>query len=359
MSLHFHPLRVRDLRPDTDEAVIVSFDVPEDLRETFRFTQGQYLTLRHDVDGQDLRRSYSICSGVDDGELRVGVRKVPGGAFSTWVNDSLRPGDTIEVIPPQGHFHVPLDPQAARHYVGIAAGSGITPILSIMKTVLEREPHCRFTLIYGNRSQKSTMFKEELEDLKNRHLTRLVLHNVFSREHTDAPLYAGRLTRAKLQEFFGPLIDPARVDHAFICGPHGVDQEAREALLASGVPADRIHVELFGVPVPATGTAPLHEARPGDADHARISIIRDGLRREIEFRRDHPSILDAAADAGMDVPYSCKSGVCSTCRAKVLEGEVRMDRNFALDEREVAAGFVLTCQSHALTPCVTLSFDER
>jgi ring-1,2-phenylacetyl-CoA epoxidase subunit PaaE len=357
MSLHFHPLRVRELRPDTEEAVIVSFDVPDELRETFRFTQGQYLTLRQRVDGQDLRRSYSICAGLDDGELRVGVRKVPGGAFSTWIHERLKPGDVIEVIPPQGHFHVPLDPRAARHYLGIAAGSGITPILSIMKTVLEREPKSRFTLIYGNRTQKSTMFKEELEDLKNRFLTRLVLHHVFSREHTDAPLYAGRLTREKLKEFLGPLVDPAGVDHAFICGPYGMNQDAREALREAGVPEDRIHVELFGVP--ADNGVRAHEVRPEDADQARVTIIRDGLRREISFRRDHPSILDAAAEAGLDVPYSCKSGVCSTCRAKLLEGQVRMDRNFALDEREVAAGFVLTCQAHALTPCVTLSFDER
>jgi ring-1,2-phenylacetyl-CoA epoxidase subunit PaaE len=353
MSLHFHPLKVRDLKPDTEEATIVCFDVPEHLSEAFRFTQGQYLTLRADVDGEDLRRSYSICSGVDDGELRVGIRKV--GAFSNWVNRSLRPGDTIEVIPPQGHFFAPLEAQAKRHYLGIAGGSGITPILSIMKTVLAREPRSSFTLIYGNRTQKSTMFKEELEDLKNRYLTRLTLHHVFSREVTDSPLASGRLTREKIGEFLSTLVDPKSIDYAFVCGPYGVNDEAEAALLAAGVPPARIHIERFGVP----GEAPKHAALPGDADDAKVVIIRDGLTREIVFKKNDPSILDAAGAAGLEVPFSCKSGVCCTCRAKLLEGEVRMDRNFALEPHEVAAGFVLTCQSHPLTERVVLSFDER
>jgi ring-1,2-phenylacetyl-CoA epoxidase subunit PaaE len=354
MSLHFHPLKVRTLRPDTDEATIVCFDVPADLRDTFRFNQGQYLTLRGDIEGQDLRRSYSICSGVDDGELRVGIRKV--GAFSNWVNSRLREGDTIQVIPPQGHFFVPLDANAKRHYLGIAGGSGITPILSIMKTVLAREPRSTFTLIYGNRTQKSTMFKEELEDLKNKYLTRLSLHNVFSREVTDSPLASGRLTREKIGEFLQALVDPKSVDHAFVCGPYGVNDEAEAALRDAGIAAERIHIERFGVP---DSSGPVHVVQPGDADDATVVIIRDGLAREIRFKKDDPSILDAAGAAGLDVPFSCKSGVCCTCRAKLLEGEVRMDRNFALEKHEVEAGFVLTCQSHPLTPRVVLSFDDR
>jgi ring-1,2-phenylacetyl-CoA epoxidase subunit PaaE len=354
-GLHFHPLKVRSLRPDTDEATIVSFEVPAELREAFDFKHGQYLTLRADVGGQDLRRSYSICCGAGEGELQVGIRKV--GAFSSWVNEALRPGDTIQVIPPQGHFHVPLDPQAQRHYLGIAGGSGITPILSIMKTVLAGEPGSRFTLIYGNRTQKSTMFKEELEDLKNRYMTRLTLHHVFSREVTDSPLAGGRLTREKIGEFLGPLVEPASIDHAFVCGPFGVNDEAEAALLAAGVPPERIHIERFGVPDDAAG-APRHTVQEGDAD-ATVVIIRDGLSREVPFRKSDPSILDAAGAAGLEVPFSCKSGVCCTCRAKVLEGQVRMDRNFALEKHEVAAGFVLTCQSHPLTERVVLSFDER
>jgi ring-1,2-phenylacetyl-CoA epoxidase subunit PaaE len=358
-SLHFHPLKVREVLPDTEEAVIVSFDVPDDLKDTFRFSQGQYLTLRTLVGGQDLRRSYSICAGMDDPCLRVGVRKVAGGAFSQWVHQGLKAGDTLEVMPPQGRFFVPLDPDAERHYLGVAGGSGITPILSIMKTVLAREPRSHFTLIYSNRRPATTMFKEEIEDLKNRYLTRLSLHHVFTQEHVDAPLYAGRLSREKLGRFFATVVDAGRIDHAFVCGPFQMNDEVEAALREAGVAEDRIHIERFGAPLPTPADAMKHEARPEDADGARVVIVRDGLQREITFRKSDPSILDAAAAAGMDVPYSCKSGVCSTCRAKVLEGQVRMDRNFALEKAEVEAGFVLTCQSHPLTERVVVSFDER
>lgn len=365
MSVLFHPLKVRAIEADTAEAVIVSFDVPPNLRASFGFTQGQYLTLRTTIEGQDLRRSYSICAGVDDGELRVGVRKVRGGVFSNWINAHLKAGDTVQVMAPQGRFFVPLDPSAHRHHVGIAGGSGITPILSIMKTVLAREPHARFTLLYGNRSLQSTMFKEELEDLKNRYLTRLVLHHVFSDEPTDSPLNMGLMNRDKLGEFLRSVVPAAGIAHAYVCGPFQMNDEAEAALLATGVPEDRVHIERFGV-APLAGAAGaqgtdavLHEALPGDAEQARIVIIRDGLRREIEFRKQMPSILDAAAAAGMEVPFSCTSGVCGTCRAKLVEGEVRMERNFALDKSEVAAGFVLCCQAHPLTERVVLSFDER
>ena len=395
MSVLFHPLTVRSVTSDTAEAVVVSFDVPPDLRATFGFTQGQYLTLRKTIDGQDLRRSYSICAGVDDGELRVGVRKVRGGVFSNWINASLQPGDSISVMAPQGRFFVPLDPAARRQHLGIAGGSGITPILSIMKTVLAREPLSQFTLIYGNRSLQSTMFKEELEDLKNRYMQRLVLHHVFSDEPSgddgphgaahlpsegtasrlgparrqDAPLNTGVMNRDKLGEFLASLVPAASIAHAYICGPFQMNDEAEAALLAAGVPEDRVHIERFGV-APQAGAAVgaglgaglgaiLHEAQPGDAEEARIVIVRDGLRREIIFRKQQPSILDAAAAAGLEVPFSCTSGVCGTCRAKLLEGEVRMERNFALDKAEVAAGFVLCCQAHPLTERVVLSFDER
>jgi len=388
MTTLFHPLRVRRIEPDTAEAVIVTFEVPEKLRDVFGFTQGQYLTLRHQVDGQDLRRSYSICAGVDDGELRVGVRKVNGGVFSNWINASLQVGDQLQVMAPQGRFFVPLDPASHRHYLGIAGGSGITPILSIMKTVLGREPHARFTLIYGNRSLKSTMFKEEIEDLKNRYLTRAVLHHVFSDEQTDAPLNHGLMNRDKIGEFLGArrsgharpaprrgssgpaepdsleraLLPASTIDHAFVCGPYQMNDEAEAALLAAGVAEDRIHIERFGVAPQAAGApvgAVIHEAKPGDAERARVTIIRDGLSREIEFRKDQPSILDCASAAGLEVPFSCTSGVCGTCRAKLIEGQVRMDRNFALEKAEVAAGYILTCQAHPTTERVVISFDER
>ncbi len=365
MSVMFHPLRVRAIEPDTQEAVIVSFDVPEDLRPVFGFTQGQYLTLRSDIEGQDLRRSYSICAGVDDGELRVGVRKVKGGVFSNWIHASLRVGDTLNVMAPQGRFFVPMEPAARRHHVGIAGGSGITPILSIMKTVLAREPHSRFTLIYGNRQLQSTMFKEELEDLKNRYMTRLVLQHVFSAEPTDAPINHGRMDREKLGEFLRSVVPAGQIDHAYICGPFQMNDEAEAALLAAGVPEERIHVERFGVALPGAGQpakavdAVEHEAQAQDAVQATVIIIRDGMQREIKFQKGQPSILDACSAGGLEVPYSCTSGVCGTCRAKVVEGEVRMDRNFALDKKEVANGFVLACQAHPLSERVVLSFDER
>ncbi|MDP4301293.1 2Fe-2S iron-sulfur cluster-binding protein [Leptothrix discophora] len=391
MSVLFHPLQVRAIEPDTAEAVIVTFAVPTGLREAFGFTQGQYLTLRHTVDGQDLRRSYSICAGVDDGELRVGVRKVRGGVFSNWINSALKVGDTLQVMAPQGRFFVPIEPGARRHHLGIAGGSGITPILSILKTVLAREPHSRFTLIYGNRTLQSTMFKEALEDLKNRYLTRLALHHVFSDEQTDVtdgphaaaqlppegahgglgaarrppPINAGLMNRDKLGEFLATLVPAASIDHAYVCGPFQMNDEAEAALLAAGVDESRIHIERFGISQPAAGSAAtqvgavIHEPQPGDAEQARVTLIRDGLSREILFRRDQPSILDAASAAGMELPFSCTSGVCGTCRAKVMEGEVRMERNFALDKAEVAAGHVLCCQAHPLTERVVLSFDAR
>ena len=360
-SVIFHPLRVRAVQPDTAEAVVVSFDVPEHLRPVFGFTQGQYLTLRKEIDGQDLRRSYSICAGVDDGELRVGVRKVTGGLFSNWINEHLKPGDTIDVMAPQGRFFVPIEPGARRHHVGIAGGSGITPILSIMKTVLAREPGSRFTLVYGNRKMRSTMFKEELEDLKDKYLSRLVIHHVFSDEHTESDINAGVMNRAKLGEFLRTLVPAAGIAHAYICGPFQMNDEAEAALLAAGVPEDRIHIERFGIaqqPASQVG-AVVHQSQPGDAVQARITIVRDGLQHEVAFSREQASILDAASDAGLEVPYSCTSGVCGTCRAKLVEGHVRMERNFALDKKEVADGFVLTCQAHPTTERVVLSFDER
>jgi ring-1,2-phenylacetyl-CoA epoxidase subunit PaaE len=245
-SFTFHPLRVRAVLPDTAEAVIVSFEVPQALRAAYGFTQGQYLTLRATVNGQDLRRSYSICAGVDDGELRVAVRKVKGGTFSNWINSELRAGDSLQVMVPQGRFFVPIEPAAARHHLGIAGGSGITPILSIMKTVLAREPKSRFTLLYGNRALRSTMFKEELEDLKNRYLARLVLHHVFSDEPTDAPINHGLMNRDKIGEFLRTLVPAATLAHAYICGPFQMNDEAEAALMAAGVAAERIHIERFG-----------------------------------------------------------------------------------------------------------------
>ncbi len=348
-GLHFHPLRVRELRPEGEDAMVVSFEVPSDLACSFRFEPGQYLTLKHG----ELRRSYSICAAADEG-LRVGVRRVAGGAFSNWLHDSLKAGDTVEVMEPQGRFGAALA-RRPRHVLAVAGGSGITPILAILKTVLAQDPRARCTLLYGNRRAASTMFKEELEDLKNRYLTRLVLHPVFSREVMDSPLNTGRLDADKIQTLLR-LVGP--VDEAFICGPHAMNDEAEAALLAAGIAPERIHVERFGIP-PSAADATLHEPKPGDATTATITIVRDGLTSDVAFQPSDESILAAAGRAGLEVPYSCRSGVCATCRAKLLQGRVRMDRNFALEKSELDAGFVLTCQAHPLTERVVVSFDER
>ena len=353
-GLHFHPLRVRDVRPDTDDALVITFDVPAAERDTFRFTPGQYLTLRQP--GADLRRSYSICAAPGEA-LRVGVRKVPGGAFSSWLHASLKAGDTLEAMEPQGRFGAALA-RRPRHVLAVAGGSGITPILSIVKTVLEDDAAARVTLLYANRQAASTMFKEELEDLKNRHLTRLAVHAVFSREAMDSPLASGRLDADKLASFLRLAGGIEGVDEAFVCGPHAMNDEVEAALKAQGLAPERIHVERFGIP-PAAADATLHAPQAGDATGARIAIVRDGLTREVAFTAADESILAAAGRAGLDVPYSCKSGVCATCRARVLEGRVRMDRNFALEKADLDAGFVLTCQAHPLTERVVVSFDER
>ncbi|MGN6525886.1 MAG: 1,2-phenylacetyl-CoA epoxidase subunit PaaE [Burkholderiaceae bacterium] len=357
---HFHPLRVRSVRPETDEAMVVSFDVPPELGEHFRFVQGQYLTLRRVIGDEDVRRSYSICAGLDDGELRVGVRRVRGGRFSNWLAENLRAGDTIEVMPPQGRFFVPVETGAERHYLGVAGGSGITPILSIMKTVLVREPGSRFTLVYGNRRAASTMFKEELDDLKNRYLARVAVHHVFSEERVDSELNQGLLDRAKLAEFLGGLIDVGRLDHAFVCGPFQMNDEAEAALLAAGMAPERIHVERFGIPIPGDAAAlPAQVVEPGDAPDCELTVIRDGVTHALHFHEADGNLLDCAARAGINVPYSCKTGVCGTCRAHLDAGEVRMARNYALEKRDLDAGFILTCQSHPTTPEVTISFDHR
>lgn len=353
MALHFHPLRVTSVERDTDDAMVVGFESPA---EGFAFEPGQYLTLRARVGSQELRRSYSICS---DRRLQVGIRRVDGGAFSSWVHDQLKPGDVIESYPPQGRFVLPTAPTQGRHVLFIAGGSGITPVIALLTALLEREPASRATLIYANRRTASTMFKEELEDLKNRFMTRLSLHLVFSREAVDAPLYGGRLDAGKLSAFLAGPVPAAGVDEVFVCGPFEMNDQAEAALRGAGVAAERIHIERFGTPETLSGRPVPHEVKPGDAPEARVTVIRDGIAREIEFHAGDPSLLDAAAREGLDVPFSCKSGVCSTCRCKLVEGEVRMDKNFALDKAEVAAGFILSCQAHPLTERVVVSFDER
>lgn len=355
MTPRFHSLKVVEVRRETPEAISLRFEVPEDLRDDYRFVQGQHVNLKATVDGEALRRSYSICAGVDDGELRIAIKKVPGGRFSTWAHDHIRVGDVFEVMTPEGRFHTQLDPATERHYVAFAAGSGITPILSLIKTTLRAEPHSRFTLVYGNRRQSSVMFAEALEDLKNRYLSRFVLYNLFSREEQDVALFNGRLDGERVKVFLDTLIPVDTIDAAFICGPGAMIDEVEAGLLAAGMAPENIHLERFGVP----DSGPAHHVEPGDAAQAQVTIVADGLRRVMEFRAEDPSILDVALRAGMDLPYSCKGGVCCTCRAKVLEGEVRMDKNYTLEQPDIDAGYVLTCQAHPLTERVVISFDER
>lgn len=355
MSLHFHQLRVRAVVPDTAEARIVSFEPADGEEALWCFEPGQHLTLRATVGGQELRRSYSLCAAPGEG-LRVGVRRVAGGAFSTWLHESLQPGDLIEALPPQGAFGRALA-QSPRHVLAVAGGSGITPMLSILKAHLAAAPTNRATLVYANRTAASTMFAAELDDLKNRHLARLAVFPVFSREQVDAPLAAGRLDGERLATILRLVGGAAAVDQAFICGPHAMNDEVEATLRGVGVEPARIHVERFGVP-PAERTSAA-EPQPGDATTARITLVRDGLTREFGFTAADGNLLDAAARAGLDVPYSCKSGVCATCRARLVEGQVRMARNFALEPADIAAGFVLTCQAHPLTERVVVSFDER
>jgi ring-1,2-phenylacetyl-CoA epoxidase subunit PaaE len=358
-GLHFHTLHVSQAQADGDDACLISLAVPEALQEVFQFEPGQYLTLRAQVGGQELRRSYSICAAPGE-PLRVGVRRVAGGQFSPWAHQSLKPGVAVQVLPPQGRFGAALlrpDQKSGlrRHLLGVAGGSGITPILSLLKAALARDATTRFTLFYGNRQAASTMFKDELEDLKNRYLTRLAIHTVFSREQVDSPIASGRLDRAKIAQLLR-LAGP--VHEAFVCGPHALNDEAEAALLAAGLAPECIHIERFGLP-PAEAARVDHSPQLGDAAVATLTVVRDGVTREVPYASEDGNVLAAAARAGLDVPYSCKSGVCATCRAKLLHGQVRMERNFALDAQELAAGFVLTCQAHPTTERVVVSFDER
>ena len=354
----FYPLTVAEARRETRDAVVLTLRVPDEYRDEFRFTQGQYLTFRFDADGEEVRRSYSICSAVQDGELRVAIKRVPDGRFSSWANEALRPGHTVEAMPPMGTFHVPLDPAAARHYLGVAAGSGITPVLGTLKTILLGEPGSSFTLVYGNKASSTIMFREELEDLKNRFTSRLSVVHVLSREHQDVELFNGRITREKCELLFKHWVDVASVDVAFLCGPHAMIEQVSEALAAHGLPAERIKYELFGTPEEARRERrPRAEAAAGGADRVEATVVLDGRTRTFTMDRA-TSVLEAGLQAGVELPYACKGGVCSTCRAKVLEGEVDMDANFSLEDYEVARGYVLTCQSYPVTSTVVVDYDR-
>lgn len=354
---HFHSLRVASLTNETRDAVVVTFDIPEEQRDAFSFLPGQNLTLRAHFKGEEIRRSYSICSAPFEDKVSIAIKRVQDGLFSTWANKELRPGHTIECMPPSGSFGAPIEPASARHHLAFAAGSGITPVISILKTVLREEPESRFTLVYGNRASSSVIFKEELEDLKDRYLDRFRLVFILSREQQDIDLFNGRIDRAKADQLFQHWIDPTDVDVAYICGPQSMMEDVYASMMDHGVPTDRIQRELFGA-------APREPRKMNAADtvsdlFCSVKVIQDGRQREFVIPRNKQTVLNESLAQGIDLPYSCKGGVCSTCRCKMTTGEVEMDVNFALEDYEVARGFILTCQSYPVSSELVLDFDQE
>lgn len=359
----FHDLTVKRVSPEAAGAVAITFAIPDDARERFAFEPGQFLTLRATINGQDVRRSYSIScprSRLNKaGELEVGIRPVDGGVFSNWAAQSVKAGDTIQVMPPDGRFTVKK--QRAIHRVGFAAGSGITPILSIAATTLEEQPESKFTLVYGNRRMSSVMFNEALQDLKDRYRDRLTLIHILSRQAQEVDLLQGRIDAGKVKAVVASLLPAASMDEVFICGPEAMIDATQQALLEVGVRPDRIYTERFtaNTPLPAgkvpTGTRdPASEA----AKSVALTVILDGKEHEMAMA-PHEHVLDVALNAGLDLPFSCKAGVCCTCRAKVMEGSVEMDKNFTLEAAEMDQGFVLSCQARPTSGRLLVSFDER
>lgn len=364
MSIHFHKLRIKEVKKETPDSVTVAFNVPDELKETFHFYQGQNITLRATINGEDIRRSYSICTAPHENELRVAVKKAEFGIFSQYVNESLEAGDELDILPPTGKFFTPLDPVHKKNYTAFAAGSGITPIISIIKTTLKTEPYSNFTLIYGNRNLSSVIFLEELEGLKNLYPDRFALTYIFSREKTDIPLFSGRITKEKLDEL-SKLVNYNTTDEFFICGPEAMIFCVKDYLLQHDIEPKKIHFELFTTP----------ESKKKEQDNfqsqissgikektvikSHITVRLDGRSFDFELEREGDTILNAALKLGTDLPFACKGGVCSTCRAKLVEGKVEMDANWALEPEEVENGFILTCQSHPVSERVVIDFDIK
>ncbi len=345
----FHELTVEGIERLTEDSVVVTFTVPDELRDDYVFTQGQHLTLRWPPNGE-ARRNYSICSPVG-GPLRIGVKRIPDGEFSTYALESMRVGDVLQVMTPSGRFTTELDPANHKHYAMIAAGSGVTPVLSIMSTILAVEPDSRVTLLYGNRTQRTIMFLEELEDLKNRHPARLQLMHFLSREAQEVELFSGRLDNDRIERVLVTLLPVETVDEWFLCGPFELVTGGREVLLEAGVDASHIHLELFH----SKAIARRREESP-DAVGAKVTVTLDGRASVLDVPRDQ-NILDAMLKVRADAPYACKGGVCGTCRARLVGGKVEMDANFALEPDELARGYVLTCQSYPATDEVTVDYD--
>lgn len=361
MSIHFHRLIIKDVKKETPECVSIAFDIPETLKEDFQFKQGQNLTMRAIINGDEVRRTYSICTSPQDNEWRVAIKKVSGGLFSAFANEKLRKGDVLEVMQPVGRFYTELDPAHTKNYVAFAAGSGITPVLSIIKTTLLTEPKSHFTLIYGNRSRSAVIFFEELEALKNKFIDRFSVVHILSRERTDTALNAGRIDAAKLHHL-GKLIDYAATDEFFLCGPEEMIFCVKDFLESAGVDKKKIHFELFSTAGQnkAGKKQESKQAAGNESAGCHVTIKLDGRSTDftLPFSSDTP-ILDAALQKGADLPYACKGGMCCTCKARLLEGEVSMDVHWGLEEDEVEKGYILTCQSHPKTERVVVDFDIK
>lgn len=354
----FLPLTVSDVQKETRNAVVVTLQPREQDRDAFSFIQGQYLTFRRDFDGTDVRRSYSICTGVDEGELKVGIKKVVGGCFSTWANEELEVGQVIDVMPPMGKFFLPIQPEAAHHYLGFAGGSGITPVLSIIKTILQREPDSRFTLVYANRSINSVMFRNELADIKDTYLGRFNVVHVLEDDAQEIDLFTGRVDAERCKELFSAWINIKSVTAAFICGPEPMMLAIAESLRDHGLTDDQIKFELFASSQPGRVVQAASVTNKA-TNEATIELVLtlDGTTRNVSMNSENQTVLEAALAADLDAPFSCTAGVCSTCVAKVIEGEVEMKINHALEDYEVKQGLVLTCQCLPLTERLVITYD--
>jgi ring-1,2-phenylacetyl-CoA epoxidase subunit PaaE len=357
MSVNFHALTVAEVIAETAEAKSIRFEVPEALREAFRFKPGQHLTLKAEIGREEVRRNYSLCVAPEEGELKVTVKRIAGGLFSNWANDTLKPGDRVEVMEPHGSFTWHFREGASNHYAAFAGGSGITPVISLLKTAMIREPESRFTLFYGNRDSQSVIFLEELAQLKNRHMGRLQVHHFLAEEAEDIELFNGILDRGKCTEILEHLIDPAETAAFFICGPGPMMDAAEETLLARAVGRERIFIERFTADRPPEALQAELQALSQDAQGLTMVVTLDGRTRRVPFSAEAGNILDSARAAGLPAPFACKAGVCATCRARVVAGEVRMAARYGLTDEEVAAGYVLTCQSVPQGSGVELDYD--
>ena len=358
MAVHFHLLKIKAVRKETPDCVSVLFDIPDDYRDDFIFEQGQNITIKKEIDGEEIRRSYSICSAPFENELRVAIKKVDAGKFSSFANLVLKAGDVLEVLPPTGKFNTKLKPENKKQYLAFAAGSGITPVISIIKTTLQTEPGSSFTLVFGNRGRQSIIFFEELEGLKNKYLSRFNFINILSREKTDAPINFGRINDDKLTEL-KRLIDYKTIDEFFICGPEEMIFCVKDFLENLDIDKKKIHFELFTTPGQKKLTDDRKQMIESTGPKSKITVKLDGRSFDFELGFDNDSILDAALKQGADLPFACKGGVCCTCKARLLEGQVEMDVNWGLEQEEVEQGFILTCQSHPTTEKVVVDFDIK